>query len=1677
MQTSILKLSLLSLLFISLISVPARSNEKNINFSVNTSNIYFPGDNVSINIYSYDYSEKDDKRFKQTFTISVFKIKDINAFYSKQIGRYGIEVLSKDSSNLLYLTEKVYSFKKTLKSENDYGYTYINESVPVDVKSKGAYLVQVIAGNKVAYCGFVISELGLVSKAGNNSMLAFVVDRKTGNPVSNTDLSFYLGTTKIGEGKTNEGIFYQQVNDEVKGDKDEDLIPMIIGRNGEDIVISDAYLYFGYSSGKYYTYIFTEQPVYRTGSEVNFKGTIRKNVSSGLEPLSDKEVTVVIKDAKNAEVYKQVLTTNKMGSFDGKYKIDDEAAIGNYTIFANIDEGNSYSATFSVEQYKKPEYKVTVITDKSQYYGKDNLSADIEAKYYFGSPVADADVEYNIYKVRYYKPWWMFSEYAWWYRDYYENMDENQMYSGSEFIFSGTGKLDSDGKLKIGYRIDEDFKNKGKNSWYRSYSNESDYKYIIQAKVVDKSRREISGTTSAFVTRGGFSISANTDKYLYKPDEKVNIEVYASDFADKPVETAFEATIYRSTWSSDYYKESRVYVKSISGKTRSDGKGIMAFDVPGTDAEGSYTVEVKAKDERSNEITAGVHFYVSKGNDLWWYRNETGGIQIIPDKESYKQGEVCRALILTTNPGVTALITTNTDDVLFYSVEKISAASMIVEIPITEKYTSGFEINVNYVYDGTFHNSSKNVLVVPEEKFLTVVIDASKLIYKPKETGDVRVRVVDNNGNPVRNAEVSIGIVDESIYAIKGDNTKDIRKFFYGRKNSDVSTTYSNVNSSNGQSRLITIYEKFNLKSTSNAELGTIKGRLLRKDNSPIPGAIIVIDEDFQAAITDQDGNFEFKLPSGNYSIGVYYSGITKDDLVDLHVEKGRVKNITLYNNRELNDKSGLDDLTLMKDIPAPGEIQFRAGRTMEESERMMDGAVLQSTRKMKRDFDEKKNGELVSADVRSDFRDAIFWSPYTITDADGYAHVSVTYPDNLTTWRITSRVITSDTKVGEMTSTVITRKDLLVRMETPRFMQQNDVVTISTIIHNYLETTKNTTVRFKVENAMLEGIESEKKLEIAPDSDVRLDWRVKVTNPMGEAKLYAEALTNEESDAVEVKVPLQPKGLQVNVNTIADFSDEFKTETKFVNIPENSDLRATGLKFTVDPSLASTILTALDELVGYPYGCVEQTMSRFLPTIVVANAFIQLNAPISKATKKDLPKMVDKGLQRLYGFQHSDGGWGWWENDQTNPFMTAYVVYGLSLARQADYEIKDNVLNRGISSIKDQLNSADSKLDPTTRAYMLYALAVAEEKDKDFFERQIQKVTAAGMNDYARSLIAMTWKMIGNSGKAKEVLYSLEKNAKSTGEGAAYWEGKQFHYQWQDDKVQTTAMALKAIVGINSGSELKDKVVRWLMMQRQGMSWRNTQETAMIIYSMVDYLKTSNELAPNYNVKVFINGENVFEKNMTRDNVFSKEGVVKIDNKLLKAGANEIRIEKSGTGKVYFSSYTTYFLDDENISAKEDGFRVEREYYRLEKYNVYNEDKITYRKKYFDGNVKSGDDILVKLRVYSKDENNQYFMLEDALPSGFEVIKDDWAYQIEDENDYRGSDYYYWRWWYADKEVRDNRVSFFVTYLGKGEYEFTYLMHAQIPGEYSVNPARGMLMYYPEVNGSTGSARFNVTD
>ena len=87
----------------------------------------------------------------------------------------------------------------------------------------------------------------------------------------------------------------------------------------------------------------------------------------------------------------------------------------------------------------------------------------------------------------------------------------------------------------------------------------------------------------------------------------------------------------------------------------------------------------------------------------------------------------------------------------------------------------------------------------------------------------------------------------------------------------------------------------------------------------------------------------------------------------------------------------------------------------------------------------------------------------------------------------------------------------------------------------------------------------------------------------------------------------------------------------------------------------------------------------------------------------------MNAGLERLYGFQHDDGGWGWWHHDASDGFMTAYVASGLRQAQRAGYRVNEYRLRRAGERLAAMLEEPVKDRHPDLAAWQLYALAELE--------------------------------------------------------------------------------------------------------------------------------------------------------------------------------------------------------------------------------------------------------------------------------------------------------------------------------------------------------------------------------
>jgi hypothetical protein len=1043
----------------------------------------------------------------------------------------------------------------------------------------------------------------------------------------------------------------------------------------------------------------------------------------------------------------------------------------------------------------------------------------------------------------------------------------------------------------------------------------------VEAHVTDASNREIQGGRAVLVTYSTVVVLLDTDRYVYRAGDQADITIRTVDYDMQPVSTSVQLALEeRQGWGS---QEIRRPLGQASVTTDPKGVAHYSYTVPQV---ARLVVRARAFDPKGRETTHETSLWIS---GVEYFR---GGVEyqrpeIYPDKRFYRPGETAHILIVTHKPGAQVLVTTEGHQVYTWSLHAAPGSSLTVDIPIEERYEPNFFLGVTFVKDEQLFQSTKNISVPATEKVLKVTVETDKPQYRPNEKVTYTLTTQDERGRPV-SAEVSLGVVDEAIYAVRPDSVRAPEKVFYARIWNHVYTEFSTTYWFTG------------------------------------------------------------------------YSGPHKMELTSLR---------------------------------APTKLA---------------------------DF---KGGQPVQPRVRKYFPDTTYWAPTVVTDSAGKARASFTFPDSLTTWRATVRAVSRDTLVGQVIHKVITRKNLILRLEIPRFFTQGDTATVTGIVHNYLENDKTARVSLEVQGVELAS-EAETTVTVPRNGEDVVTWTVRAPK-IGEAKFLGKALTDEESDALELTAPVRPWGLQLSAALSGSTSAPEAQATEKITLPADINPEASSLRLDLSASVAGTLMSALDFLASYPYGCVEQTMSSFLPNILVRRAVQELGLTPPPASV-ELEKKIAAGLQRLYQYQHEDGGWGWWETDETHPFMTAYVVAGLAQAMEAGYPVDESRLRRGREALLQQINQ-NPRAIADLRAYLIYALALSGDFERSLVEGLYE--VRGKLSPNGQALLALTLARLKDP-RAQELARSLEQSARV--EGPYVWwksERQEMLDFSSDNSFETTAYALKALANLHPQSELLPKAARWLIDRRSdGYYWTSTEQTAMAVYGLIDYLKISGELKPNYTLSVFLNGKKLAERQVTEKDVANPlPFVVTASAPDVHAGPNEVRVVKKGPGVLYWSAFASYFTREPRPApAGSIRLNIVREYFRLVPERL--QDRIVYAEVPLQGAVQSGAVVVARLTVNAT-EDQSYLEIEDPIPAGFEFIEQENLYELKAKPAW-------WEFYCTRREFHDDRAALFSTTFERGQKRFHYLLKAVTPGTFQANPARVLPMYEPARQASTRSATVSVT-
>ncbi len=1577
-----------------------------------------------------------------------------------------------------YLGEKVASWSLDLQPKAEHYDSVMKIATPL--QKAGAYLVSgSMKDGNVSRVIVWLADTAIVRKPLDNQSLYFVADAVTGQPIPKANVEFFgWKQEQIAPGKpqwkiltTNfaefTGVDGQLMMSSEKVSHNYQWLVMARTPEGRLAYTGFTHAWWGqrhdadYQATRVFT--ITDRPVYRPEQTVKFKFWIEKSQydQPDATAFGNQDFTVQINNPQGEKVFEKVYKTDKFGGIEGEFPLAKGVMLGNYGLMVmnQFQQGGN----FRVEEYKKPEYEVTIDAPSEPVALGEKVTASIQAKYFFGAPVTKARVKYKILRSAHDSHWYPTARWDWFYgKGYWWFASDYTWYPGwnnwgcmrpigwwigrnnapPEVVAEQEVDIGEDGTVKV--EIDT--------LPAKQVHGDEDHSYSITAEVVDESRRTIVGTGNVLVSRSPFRVFAWVDRGHYNVGDTVTANFDAHTLDNKPVSGKGELTLFKISYDE---KQKPVEEAVQSWKLDTDATGHARQQLAASKA-GQYRLSYKVTDAKNHTIEGG-YVFVVRGEGFDGREFRFNDLELVTDKAEYAPGEKVR-LMVTTNKadGCVVLFIRPTNGIyLPPKVIRLKGKNTVEEITVVQKDMPNFFIEAFTIADGKYYQEMREVVVPPEKRVINVEVLPSQEEYQPGAEAKVKIKLTDTAGKPFVGSTV-VTVYDKSVeYISGGSNVPEIKEFFWKwrrqhhpQRDCTLDRIFTNLGK-NGEIGM--------------SDLGAFGGMLFGEGFGGGPGG----------------GGGMMRARGSNRAMAMSAPAMATPQGAAVDFAKRESQNGLALADAKAGEPGGGEGGA---DVPSPT--------------------------------------------IRSNFADTAFWAGGITTDDGGLAEVSFKMPESLTGWKIKTWAMGLGTKVGQGETTVTTKKNLLVRLQAPRFFVDKDEVVISANVHSYLKGKKSVSVSLVVDGTLLSVMAGEKNaasqtIMLDAGGEQRVDWRVKVAS-QGNTTVTIKAITDEESDAMQMTFPVYVHGmLKTESFSGAIRPTEDKGSVKFT-VPAERRQNDSRLEARYSPTLAGAMVDALPYMVDFPYGCTEQTLNRFLPTVITQRVLqnMKLNLKEIQAKRSNLnaqeigddvqrakqwkrfdrnpvfdedevASMVKEGLERLTSMQCGDGGWGWFSGwgERSWPHTTAVVVHGLQVARANDIAIVPGVLEKGIEWLKryqdeqvvliknwgkkdvPQKQHADA-LDALVYMILIDADIANADMNEFLYRDRVQ------LPVYAKALFGLALHKQNHADKLKMILENIEQFVVQDEENqTAYLKlPNDGWWYWYGSDIEANAYYLKLLSKVNPQDVRASRLVKYILNNRKHATyWNSTRDTALCVEALADYMKASGEDQPNMTIEVWLDGKKQKEVKVDASNLFTFDNKFVLEGDAVTTGAHTLELRKNGTGPVYFNVYQTNFTLEDFITKAGLEIKVQRKFYKLTKSDKQIDaqgsrgqsvkqkvEKYVRTELENLSTLKSGDLVEVELEIDSKNDY-EYLMLEDMKASGFEAV--------EVRSGYNGNEMG------AFVEFRDERVAFFVRQLMRGKHSISYRLRAEIPGKFSALPTRASAMYAPELKANSDEMKVGITD
>ena len=552
-------------------------------------------------------------------------------------------------------------------------------------------------------------------------------------------------------------------------------------------------------------YVFDDRQMYRPGEEVHVKGWVRlAKISRGSEALGlpgTGSIFYELYDARGNRLLSDELTLNALGGFHTSFTLPAAMNLGYAQIRFRLTgrapsaSGREHSHQIQVQEFRRPEFEVSASTSEAPHFVGGGAIASVEAKYYAGGPLPNADVAWSVTSTpgSYSPPNWddfYFGVWTPWWREYsWPGIPKR----GDTRVQTYEGRTDAAGVHNL--RID-----------FKSVEPPRPTTINAQATVMDVNRQAWTASTNLLVHPAELYVGLRSGRTFVERGQPIVVDAIVTDLDGKPVSgRAIEMRAVRLRWVfvKGSWKQEEAD-EQVCAPLSSDEPVSCTFETP---EGGTYRITATIEDEQGRPNLTQITRWVSGGQRPTVNKVEQEEAVLIPDKREYQPGDTAEILVQSPFVPAEGLLTLRCNGLVVSERFHMDEATYTLRVPIEENHIPNIHIQVDLVGAAARLNSegqaddalpqrpayakgNLNLSVPPYARTLSLEVTPREAELEPGGETVVDVRLTNAEGKAVQGAELAVVVVDEAVLALTNYQLADPLAAFYPQRSAGVSNYY-----------------------------------------------------------------------------------------------------------------------------------------------------------------------------------------------------------------------------------------------------------------------------------------------------------------------------------------------------------------------------------------------------------------------------------------------------------------------------------------------------------------------------------------------------------------------------------------------------------------------------------------------------------------------------------------------------------------------------------------------------------------------------------------------------------------------------------------------------------------------------------------------------------------------